>query len=211
MPERRLSAFLIDAQPLVREGVAARLVREPDLCVVGQAATVPEALLSLRELPADFVIVEWVASAPGTPCLSDFVVTVAPAMVIVLSDQTHRTFVSSVVRAGARGYVHKRSPPERLAAILRAAAAGGVCIDTDVSGLLVDEDTQGLNCLTPREQQVLQGLGRGLMSKEIARELNIGVRTVESHRRNLKRRLMVDSAAGLIKFAVLHGNETRSA
>lgn len=196
--------FLVDVFPLVREGVRRRVEREGAFEVVGEAATAAEALDALERMAVDILVV----SAGACDALDDDRVAclarmVSRAAVVMLSHEGDARDVSHALRAGARGYVLKRSPAERVVEAIRAVAGGGTFLDDGLVHQVLGQEEQA-EVLTRREREVLLLVGQGSASKTIARQLGISVRTVESHRQSLKRKLQVDGQAALIKYAVEH-------
>jgi len=118
--------------------------------------------------------------------------------------------VSRIVQAGARGYVLKNAPSEELLHAIDAVASGEAFFSPDVARLVLnryvnDAGQPPLGKLTAREREVLILIAEGRSNKEIADQLKLGVRTVETHREHVMRRLNIHSVAGLTKFAIVHG------
>ena len=124
--------------------------------------------------------------------------------VLMLSMYDNREYVLSAIRAGARGYVLKESPTEEILAAIAAVRAGGSYFSAHLSNLATLVGSAPPQ-LTAREHEVLLLLAHGRSNKLVARELDISVRTVETHRLSLRRKLGVDSASELLKIAVTNG------
>jgi len=124
--------------------------------------------------------------------------------VLMLSMYDNREYVLSAIRAGARGYVLKESPTEEIIAAIGVVCAGGNYFSAQVSSLVLQSGTAPPQ-LTAREHEVLLLLAHGRSNKLVARQLDISVRTVETHRLSLRRKLGVDSASELLKIAVTNG------
>ena len=122
----------------------------------------------------------------------------------MLSMYDNREYVLSAIRAGARGYVLKESPTEEILAAISAVWSGGNYFSAQVSSVVAERGTSAPQ-LTAREHEVLLLLAHGRSNKVVARELDISVRTVETHRLSLRRKLGVDSASDLLKIAVTNG------
>ena len=116
-------------------------------------------------------------------------------------------YVQRALTAGARGYVLKDAPAQEIVSAIDAVAAGGTFLSAAVSGRLFRGQAPK-PVLTPRESEILSALGRGASSKQIARALDLSVRTVEAHRQSIKRKLELDGQAELIRYAVEHARET---
>jgi DNA-binding NarL/FixJ family response regulator len=124
--------------------------------------------------------------------------------VLMLSMYDNREYVISAIRAGARGYVLKESPTEEILAAISEVTAGGTYFSAHLSNLASSVGPEAPQ-LTVREHEVLLLLAHGRSNKVVARELDISVRTVETHRLSLRRKLGVDSASDLLKIAVANG------
>ena len=125
---------------------------------------------------------------------------------LVLSMHDSREYISRAIQYGARGYVLKDVSSKEIVIAIEAVNNGGTYFSSGVSEILLsnlDDGTQGP--LTPKEQKVLSLVAEGKSNKLIARELDISLRTVETHRRNVKKKLAVDSTAGLTRYAIKHG------
>ncbi|MNY33128.1 Oxygen regulatory protein NreC [compost metagenome] len=124
--------------------------------------------------------------------------------VLVLSMYDNYEYVSESVRSGASGYVLKNAPSREIIAAIEAITRGGTFYSAEIAQrLIADKNTD--NELTPRESQVLVKMAQGLNNKEMARELDISVRTVETHRLSIRRKLNIDKPAALVKYALDHG------
>jgi two-component system, NarL family, nitrate/nitrite response regulator NarL len=124
--------------------------------------------------------------------------------VLMLSMYDNREYVLSAIRAGARGYVLKESPTEEIIAAIGAVWAGGSYFSAQVSTMVAQAGASASQ-LTGREHEILLLLAHGRSNKVVARQLDISVRTVETHRLSLRRKLGVDSASELLKIAVTNG------
>lgn len=200
--------MIVDDHPLVRDGLRLRLASLPDVHAVCEAGNAAEAWACMR--PTD------PAQAPnlvlmdvGMKDISGIDLTAAllaqhPALrVLMLSMYDNPEYVQRALQAGARGYVLKDAPAADIVSAIRTVAAGGTYLSPEVAGRLFRGDTPR-PVLTPREAEILSALGRGHSSKQIARDLDLSVRTVETHRQSIKRKLGIDGQAELIKYAVEH-------
>ena len=198
--------MIVDDHALVRDGLRARLGVVPDLQVIGEAAGGEEALeLAARLLP-DLVLVDVGMRGMNGIELAGQLRSRHPAIrVLMLSMYDNREYVLSAVRAGARGYVLKESPTEEILAAISAVCAGGTYFSGHLSNLVLQQGSVHLPQLTAREHEVLLLLAHGRSNKLVARQLEISVRTVETHRLSLRRKLGVDSPSDLLKIAVTNG------
>ncbi|HEY4065490.1 MAG TPA: response regulator transcription factor [Burkholderiaceae bacterium] len=196
---------LVDDHALVRDGLRARLAVVPGLQVIGEAASGAEALeLAAREAP-DLMLVDVGMRGMNGIELAGLLRQRHPDIrVLMLSMYDNREYVLSAIRAGARGYVLKESPTEEILAAIDAIRDGGNYFSAQLQSLAAQVGT-GTPQLTAREHEVLLLLAHGRSNKLVARELDIGVRTVETHRLSLRRKLGVDSPSELLRIAVTNG------
>jgi two-component system nitrate/nitrite response regulator NarL len=196
---------IVDDHALVRDGLRARLAVVPDLEVVGEAASGPEALELAQQLAPDLMLVDVGMRGMNGIDLANALRLQHPSIrVLMLSMYDNREYVVSASRAGARGYVLKESPTEEILAAISAVTAGGTYFSAHLAKLVSSAGTETPQ-LTVREHEVLLLLAHGRSNKLVARELNISVRTAETHRLSLRRKLGVDSASDLLKIAVANG------
>ena len=138
--------------------------------------------------------------------LTAMVLQRAPQLaVLILSMHDSVEYAQRALQAGARGYVLKDAPSTEIVAALRTVAAGGTYLSALIAQRMFRAPATR-NLLSMREQDILACLARGQSSKQIARVLDLGVRTVESHRQNIRRKLELETQADLIKYAVEHGS-----
>ncbi len=201
--------LLIDDHALVRDGMRMHLALQPGLRVVGEADGGEAALAWLdragaRERP-DLVITDIGMRGMGGIALTAALHEQYPEIaVLVVSMHDNLEYARQAVRAGARGYVLKDAPADELMAAIQAVLAGRVFYSARIArGMAEQMPAAGpLDALTPRERDILGCIGRGMANKEIAAQLGVSVRTVETHRLNLKRKLGIEGRAGLVKYAV---------
>ncbi|BAK76346.1 two component transcriptional regulator, LuxR family [Pseudogulbenkiania sp. NH8B] len=201
----RIRLVLVDDHPLVRDGLRARLSSVPRLDVVGEAGSGREALELADTLRPDIMLVDI-----GMRDMNGIQLTAAlrerhpGVVVVILSMYDNAEYVSSAVRAGARGYVLKDAPSQEIIAAIEAAVAGGSYYSHAVTHALIEPAPQP-DPLTEREREVLLLLAAGHSNKMVAASLEISVRTVEAHRLNLRRKLGAENVAALVKYAMERG------
>jgi DNA-binding NarL/FixJ family response regulator len=196
--------LLVDDHPLVRDGLRARFDNIPHFDVVGEASDAEQALSSLAALTPSVVVMDVGLKQSNGIELARSMQSLRPEVhVLMFSMYDNPEYVQQALSAGARGYVLKDAPASEIVAAIDAVAAGG----TFLSPVLTKRLFRGQAprpVLSPRESEILAALGRGESSKQIARALDLSVRTVETHRQNIKRKLNLDGQAELIKYAVEH-------
>jgi two-component system, NarL family, nitrate/nitrite response regulator NarL len=196
---------IVDDHSLVRDGLRARLSVVPGLQVIGEAASGAEALALAAADAPDLMLVDVGMRGMNGIELATALRERHPSIrVLMLSMYDNREYVLSAIRAGARGYVLKESPTEEILAAIGAVCAGGTYFSAPISDLVLHSGG-GAPLLTAREHEILLLLAHGRSNKLVAKQLDISVRTVETHRLSLRRKLGVDSASELLKIAVTNG------
>ena len=196
--------MLVDDHPLVRDGLRARLEAVPHFRVVAEAGSGPEALASVDAAQVDLVLMDiTMRDGGGIEATAQLGRSHPDIAVLILSMHDKLEYVSQAMQAGARGYVLKDAPGKDIVLAIDTVMAGGIYYSAPVARQLARPSTPD-NQLTAREQEVLRHLANGESNKQIARALDLSVRTVETHRLNIKRKLGIEGQAELIKFAVQH-------
>jgi DNA-binding NarL/FixJ family response regulator len=196
---------LVDDHSLVRDGIKALLAVMSPLEVVGEAENGAEAIEMVRLCQPDLLLVDISLKDMNGLELTRVLSKQYPLLkILVLSMYDNYEYVSESVRSGASGYVLKNAPSREIIAAIEAIASGGTFYSAEIAQRLI-ADKQTDNELTPRESQVLCKMVQGMNNKEMARELDISVRTVETHRLSIRRKLNIDKPAALVKYAMDHG------
>lgn len=196
--------LLVNNHPMVREGLAVRLQSVPRFEVVGEAGGRAEALEQLARTAPDVVLMDVGLKDGNGITLGAEMLAARPAVrLLMFSMYDNPEYVQRALTAGARGYVLKDAPATEVVSAIDAVAAGGTFLSAAVSGRLFRGQSPK-PVLTPRESEILALLGQGASSKQIARALDLSVRTVEAHRQSIKRKLELDGQAELIRYAVEH-------
>ncbi|HEY7615457.1 MAG TPA: response regulator transcription factor [Terriglobales bacterium] len=208
----KVKCLLADDHTLVRQGIRRLLEAEPDIEVVGEAASAQDAVRATRELRPDLVLMD--VTMPG---LSPFegarqIRRLMPATrVLFLTMHDDEEYVMECMQSGASGYVLKDAPSQQLVAAVREIHRGGKYVSPSLLGKMVDifqsrrsegPPRERAARLTPRERQILKLLAEGRSAKEVANLLDLSVRTVESHRFNLMRKIGVHNKVELLTYAL---------
>lgn len=208
--KQKIKLLIVDDHPVVRRGLQTCLARQDRLKIVGEASDGDEAIRMTRELSPDIVLMD--ISMPGKSGLAvtELLRKEAPRVkVLVLSMHNNREYVFRIIQAGAHGYVSKGAPPEELVRAIEAVYDGQPFFSPEIAraalSQLVGGSKEPLTRLTEREQEVLAMIADGKSNKEIASRLGIGVRTIETHRERIMRKLGIHSIAGLTRFAIMSG------
>lgn len=199
-----IKILLVDDHPLVRDGLRARLEAMPQFEVVAEADGAAEALEQAARHPVDLVLMDInMRGANGIEATAQFKQAFPHIAVLILSMHDKLEYVSQAIQAGARGYVLKDAPGKDIVVAIETVMSGGIYYSAALARQLAQPHSQD-NQLTTREQEVLRHIANGESNKQIARALDLSVRTVETHRLNIKRKLGIEGQAELIRFAVQH-------
>jgi two-component system nitrate/nitrite response regulator NarL len=213
---KKIKLLLVDDHPIVLDGIKSHLCAQPEFEVVGDAANGQEALRKAKLTLPDVILMD--ISMPhmnGLEAMTSLRRQVPNAKILVLTMHDSREYIAQVVRSGARGYLLKDSAPAELVAAIKAVHGGEVHFSPSVSKVLIEEMADGRRPtgpeqqpLTDREREVLSLIAEGLLNKQIADRLGIGVRTIETHRERIMRKLDIHTVAGLTKYAIARGMTT---
>lgn len=208
----RLRILVVDNEPLIVQGIRDVLRSQQDMCICGVAQDERKAALLVRRQHPDLILLETTVSRIDAGGFVDAVCRSSrQSRIIVRSSSISREHVTEVLSRGAVGYITKDTNPRSLPPILRAVAAGQVCISEPVLRLIIDSNAHVsqahgfLTHLSNRERQVLACLSQGLTSKEIAQHLEASPRTIDAHRRSIMKKLRTHTTAGLIRYALREG------
>jgi DNA-binding NarL/FixJ family response regulator len=203
-----MRVLLADDHRLVRAGLRALLEVSPDVEVVGEATDGEQAWLMIQELQPEVALLDIaMPTLSGLAVLQNVRAAQLPTRVLLLSMYDNDEYVAEAVRAGASGYLIKDAAVEELGLALQAVARGDVYLSPSISRKLATAFSGGRAGpgLTPRQTQVLRLIALGRSSKEIARDLELSVKTVETHRAQIMDRLEIRDVAGLVRYAVRTG------
>ena len=209
--------ILADDHQMVRDGLRALIEKQPGLKILGEACNGRNAVSLCADLKPDLAIMD--LSMPGLNGMAATrqILSANPAIkVLVLSMHADSRFVAETLSAGVSGYLLKDNAFEELIVAIHAVMSGKVFLSPQITALVAADYKQGLvkgakiatNLLSERECEVLQLLAEGRTTKEIAAELNVSVKTVETHRAQVMSKLKLDSIAALTKYAVREGLTT---
>lgn len=212
MSDAKTRVILADDHTLVRAGIRRILESQPEFIVVAEAADGATALDALAQHQTDVLVLDLnmnVSGLEGIDVLRRSKREYPDLKVVILTMHAGTEYVARALAEGADGYLLKDSAVQDLAAAIAAVMGGGTffspAIQQQMAEMVRDGHRQGLQGLTDREREVLTLIARGLSTKEIASSLDIGQRTVETHRANLMRKLGVKSVALLTQVAIREG------
>lgn len=196
---------------MMREGLAQLIKNERDLAVCGEAGTGQEALQLIQRLKPDLLLAD--ISLPdknGLEVIKDVQALHPETPILVISMHDEALYAERVLRAGARGYVMKQEGGKKLMLAIRQVLGGRIFVSERMSSRILESfsgraepgSRASLENLTDREFEVLQLLGNGKGTREIATQLHLSVKTIDAHRANIKQKLQLKTASELVRFAV---------
>ena len=205
--------LIVDDHPIVRQGLRRMIEPEPDLVVCGEVQTEREARAAIRALSPDVVIVDIsLAQGDGLELVRDVHAQRPDLPMLVLSMHDELIYAERLLAAGASGYIMKHAASDQLLIALRQGLNGEVYLSESLASNLGRAAADGapgsaasadpIDRLSNRELQVLSLIGRGLSSREAAESLGLSVKTVETHRQSLKRKLNLANNAQLLQYAI---------
>lgn len=207
--------FITDDHTLVRDGLKAVIERQPDMEVVGESSKSPEALKQIQDLAPDVALVDLAMPDMDGVVLTEHLSHTAPDVkVLVLSAFEDDFHVRRALKAGAAGYIAKRSASEMLIDALHAVVEGKIYMDPVIAGAMMKNVLQATlatdepmerSVLSNREEEVLRLIAWGYSNKEIAAKLHLSTKTIETHKARVMNKLNVHSRVDLVRYAVHHG------
>jgi DNA-binding NarL/FixJ family response regulator len=203
--------LLVDDHPIVRQGVAAMLNQQPDISVCGTAEDPHQALETVAKLKPDLVIVDLsLKKGSGIDLLKDLKVRYPKLLTLVLSMHDESLYALRVLRAGASGYIMKQAATENVLVAVRRVLAGEVYLSEEMGKRMMEQiagkpakrSGSPIEDLSDRELQVFNMIGQGRGTRQIAEELHLSVKTIESHRARIKDKLNLQTGAELVQHAI---------
>ena len=200
--------LIADDQPIFRDGVKTWLSRQPDLACCGEAASVAAACRAVEQEKPDLVLLELRLQGEDGFDLIKALLSLQPALLIlVVSQNDEMVFGHRALRAGARGYFMKEQDGSALLQAIRVVLSGEIHVSKQLAATMIRKlwhgDTTGdrTGRLSDRELQVFRMLGSGIGTKQIARRLRLSIKTIETYREHLKRKLDLEDAPSLVHAA----------
>lgn len=206
------TVLLVDDHPVVREGLGGRINREADFTVCGTARSGAEMMEAIARLNPDIVLMDLgLPHGHGLELMQDLHAQYPRLPVIIFSIHEESVYAERALRAGARGYLMKHEMPERVLEGMRTVLHGGYALSSETSDRLLSafgapakgQQESPIAALGNRELEVFQFIGQGKGTREIASLLNLSVKTVETYRERLKKKLNLSSGPDLARQAVL--------
>jgi DNA-binding NarL/FixJ family response regulator len=207
----RVRVLLVDDHAVVRAGVRALLQDSSEIEIVGEAADGATAVDLARAHQPDIVIIDIaMPHLNGLEAAARIKAENAAVQIVILSMHDSREYVLHALKAGASAYVMKDSAPVELDLAIAAVRRGDTYLSPAVSKQVIRDYLDTANRqpdtpLTPRQREVLVLIAQGLSTKKVAHQLNVSVKTVETHRAQLMERLGITDIAGLVRYAIRTG------
>ena len=217
-PKKRI--LLVDDHPLLRQGIAQLVNEQPDLMICGEAEDRPSALAAAETTTPDLVVVDiTLKDQSGLELIKDLKARSPQLLMLVLSMHDESLYAERALRAGARGYIMKREAANKVLEAIRHILGGGVYVSEKIVAGILDKVSgqphrpapSAVDVLSDREMDVLMLIGKGYSSQQIADQLHISIKTVESHRANIRLKLHLRSSGELLQYAIRWTKETGTA
>jgi DNA-binding NarL/FixJ family response regulator len=202
--------FVVDDHPIVRQGLALLINQEPDLMVCGQAEEMHSALQAIQNFRPDIMIVDISLNGPdGLELLKNVRGKYSGMPVLILSMHDESIYAERALRAGANGYIMKQEATEKVLVALRRILTGEIYVSDRVGNHMLQHYIRGTSLpqssvaeLTDRELEVFRLIGEGHGTRQIAEELHLSIKTVESYQAHIKEKLSLRSARELVQHAI---------
>jgi DNA-binding NarL/FixJ family response regulator len=194
---------IVDDHPVVRDGLAFLLGEQPDFRVVGEATNAAEALQLVEAQQPDVLVLDLnLEGQDAVPLVGELRERWPALRVLILSMHDEDLYAERLLALGAQGYVMKQEEPAEFLRALRRVAGGESYLSDRMKARLATRGGQAAIRLTTREQDVLRLVAKGLGTREIGEQLDMSAKTVDSHRRNIRDKLGLESSRDLVRYAV---------
>lgn len=210
-PPTKTRILLVDDHPIVRQGMAQLINREGDLTVCGEAGTAHEALALLNTLKPDLAIIDVaLEDRSGIELLKEVKARLPRLPVLMLSMHHESLYAERALHAGAMGYIMKQEAPDRVLVAVRRILTGEVYLSEKMSARMLRSltdrrsgtEASPIDRLSDRELEVFRLVGKGFSTSEIAEQLFLSAKTVETHREHIKQKLKLARKGELLRYAV---------
>jgi DNA-binding NarL/FixJ family response regulator len=203
--------LIVDDHPVFRAGLTGLVGLEPDLAVCGEAHDAAQAMSAISRSKPDLVMMDMsLPDKSGLEALKDVRASYPHIPVLMISMHDETLYAERVIRAGGRGYIMKQEGPEKVIQAIRKVLAGGISVSEHISTLILDalassqnpkQGSSSVTKLTDREFEVYRFIGQGKEPQEIARLLHLSVKTVDTHRSQIKKKLGLKNNTELVHHA----------
>ena len=203
--------LIVDDHPIVRQGLRRVMENEEDLTVCGEAETARDARAAIKEFNPGVIIADIsLKQGDGIELVRDVRAHYPQLPILVLSMHDETIYAERMLSAGANGYIMKQAASEQFLIALRRVLDGGIYVSEAVGNNMIQKFAAGgsyisanpIDRLSNRELQILHMIGKGMSTRETAHSLNLSIKTVESHRQRIKRKLNLNTGTQLVQYAV---------
>lgn len=202
----RIRVLIVDDHPMVADGIRAILETYDDIQVVGTLSNGRDAIDQVARLSPDVMLLDLNMPHVNGLTATEMILERRPdTRILILSMHDSPEYISTALSHGAMGYILKDVPTEEIKVAIDTVMEGTRYLCPGASASLRPATRDGREPLTSREQTILLELAQGRSNREVAAALDISIRTVETHRKNIKRKLGIASTAGLTRYALEHG------
>jgi DNA-binding NarL/FixJ family response regulator len=217
---KKRTVFLVDDHPIVRQGLTLLINQETDLAVCGEAEEMHSALVAILAAKPDILIVDISLNGPdGLELLKNIRIKLPRLPVLILSMHDESVYAERALRVGANGYIMKQEATDKVLVALRRILSGEIYVSEKIANSMLQHYVHGTNSaphssvaeLTNRELEVFRLIGEGHGTRQIADELHLSVKTVESYQAHIKEKLSLRSVRELIQHAVQWNVSEKSA
>jgi DNA-binding NarL/FixJ family response regulator len=210
-PAKKCRVLLVDDHPIIRQGLALLIDREADLSVCGEADGAHSAFHAITTLRPDIVVLDISLNGPdGLDVLKEIRMKSSSVPVLILSMHDESIYAERAMRAGANGYIMKQEATEKVLVAIRRILQGEVYLSDRLTNTMLQQYVRGasptkkspLVNLTDRELEVFRLIGEGHGTRQIADELHLSVKTIESYQAHIKEKLALRNARELVQHAI---------
>ncbi|MBN2736621.1 MAG: response regulator transcription factor [Spirochaetales bacterium] len=203
--------IIVDDHPIVRQGITRLINYEQELMVCGEAGSAKEAIDLIEDLMPDLVIVDIsLKGRSGLELIKDIRMRFADLPVLVVSMHDESLYAERVLRAGAKGFIMKQEPPEKVLDAIRQVLAGKIFVSEKMREKMLQRYVLGnsqrnvstVERLSDRELEVFRLIGKGKGTRQIAKELDLSIKTVETYREHIKEKLNLENSSKLLQYAI---------
>lgn len=211
MKKKKIQIVVVDDHPILRQGLAQMINLEKDLAVCGEAESAHQAIEIIAAAKPDIAIVDiTLKDSNGVELIKDIRTRHPDLPILVLSMHDESLYAERVLRAGAKGYIMKREPPQKLLHAIHRILDGHIYVSEAISERMLTVLSDGktvanrspIEHLSDRELEIFQCIGNGLGRQKIAEKLNISVKTVEAHRAKIIQKLKLKDSSDLLQHAI---------
>lgn len=209
--DKKVKIVIIDDHPIVRQGLAQLINQEDDMVLAGEAGDATEAMQTIKKVQPALAIVDIsLKGTSGIELTKNILADHPDILILIISMYDEALYMERVLRAGAKGYLMKQEATNYVITAIRKVLSGDIYISNKMHDSMIHKFAAGsapvpgssFECLSDRELEVLQLIGQGYATREIAKELHVSIKTVESHYAHIKIKLNLKNSNELIQYAV---------